>query len=221
MNGEPGDSHFRKDAVKRTGCGGDQLDLSHHGRISDDIDVTLGELTEASLLRTVRTEYIADLQCLEGSRQFVLMAGIIAAQRNRQIIAKRTVRKFGTGCVAEHIFTPAHFPQSLLQLTPSLLNLEDELLVLSSVFPRQVLYMFHDRSLDLGETVLCIGVPDDPKNMLPKDHILGKKILHALNRCLNEFHVYAFLTVLECSPHRIPASDRCETYDDSMVSGDM
>ena len=27
--------------------------------------------------------------------------------------------------------------------------------------------------------------------------------------------------VLECSPHRIPASDRCETYDDSMVSGDM
>ena len=184
MHGESGHADLGKYPVKRLGGSRDQLDLRHHGRISDDVYITLCKRAESPLLRPVRTEDISDLKCLERTRKILFMVCVIPAQRNRQIIPQRTVRKLCTCFFRRNSFFLLYLLKALLKLTPSLLYLEDQLFILPAVLSGQVLDMLHRRSPDLGKSVSSVCVTDQAEHMLSQGHILRKKILHALHWCL-------------------------------------
>jgi hypothetical protein len=56
----------------------DEIDLSEAGGIAEDINIALNELTEAALLRSFGSPYVAYLKCLEGNGEIVCVVCIIA-----------------------------------------------------------------------------------------------------------------------------------------------
>ena len=59
----------------------DQFDLRLVCRITENIDITLDELSETSLLRTVCTPYTAYLKCLERSCQVCAVVSVVSGKR--------------------------------------------------------------------------------------------------------------------------------------------
>ena len=69
-------------------CGGckDQLDLRKVRGLTENIDITLGELSVTTTLGTVGTPYIADLQRLEGCRQVIGIIRIESGEGKGQVV---------------------------------------------------------------------------------------------------------------------------------------
>ena len=67
---------------ERLRCRQNQLDFCQVRRFAQDINITLHELAITALLRTVRPEDIAHLQCLKGRRQLIRMVRKKTDQRN-------------------------------------------------------------------------------------------------------------------------------------------
>ena len=177
MNGEVLDAHFREDLGQHLGGGGDELNLRHVGAVAQNVDVALGKLAEAALLGLVRSPDAADLQGLEGRRQQGGIGGVIAGQRDGQIIAQTDVRQIR-----------AVFLQLLFQIPAALEDLEDQLLILAALLVGQVFDVLDSGGLDLGEAVFAIGLADHAHDVLSEQDVRRQRVAHALDRCFDKVH---------------------------------
>ena len=98
----------------------DELDLGDLGDHAQDVDVALGELPEAALLRALGAPDRPDLDRLERVGQLGSMVGIVPRERYRQIEAQPEI--------GEIIFAGGRG----VELGAALENLVDQLLVLAA-----------------------------------------------------------------------------------------
>src|SRR5262249_19627877 len=89
---------------------------------AQDIDVALGELAEAPLLRALGAPHRPDLDGLEGVGQLGPMVGVVPRERHRQIEAQSQVGEVLFAGRARGV-----------ELGPTLEDFVDQLLVLASV----------------------------------------------------------------------------------------
>ena len=76
---------------QRLGGGQDQLDLDHRRGDAEHVDIALGELAVAALLRPLGAPHRADLDRLERVGQPRVVLGVVAGQRHRQVVAQAEV----------------------------------------------------------------------------------------------------------------------------------
>ena len=177
VDGELVHVHFGENLAEHRRRRGNQLDLGQAAVVAQNVDVALGKLTEASLLRVVRAPDVTQLHRLKRRRQFLLVVRVVARQRHGQVIAQAIVRQFAV----------ALFNRTL-ELRAALHHLEDELFVVAALLAGQVLDVLHHRRFNLHETVCAVGFLDHAEHMLAKAHVGGKHIAHALDGRFDEFH---------------------------------
>ena len=153
------------------------LDLRKLGAVAQNVDIALGELAEAALLRLVGAPDAADLQRLEGARQLRCVRGIIARERHREVIAQAGIGKVRAAAL-DH----------LLEIAAALEDLEDELLIFAALLVGEVFDVLHGGRFDLGEAVAAVGIANEPHDALPKLHIAGELIAHALDGRFDKVH---------------------------------
>ena len=154
-----------------------QLDLRQAAVVAQNVDVALGKLAEASLLRVVRAPDVAKLHRLERGRQLLLVVRVVARQRHGQVVAQAVVRQLAVALV-----------QRALKLRAALHHLEDQLLVVAALLAGQVLDVLHHRRFDLHEAARAVGFLNHAEHMLAQAHVGGEHIAHALDGRFDEFH---------------------------------
>ena len=177
VDGEIGQADLAQDPGDHRGGRGDQLDLGQAAVVAEDVDVALRELTEASLLRVVRAPDVAQLHRLERGGQLFPVVGVVARQRQRQVVAQAVVGQLAVALL-----------EGALQLRAALHDLEDQLLIVAALLGGQVLDVLHHRRLDLHEAVGGIALLDHAQHMLAQAHVGGEHIAHALDGRLDKFH---------------------------------
>ena len=91
-----------KTKLSKAGGGScDQLDLCQICRISQNVNITLHELTVTTLLWAVSSPHISHLQCLKRRRQIIGIVGVIPCQGHRKIITHSLVYQI---CLAGSFF---------------------------------------------------------------------------------------------------------------------
>ena len=177
MDGEGVQVRLSKDLAEHRRRRRNQLDLRQAAVVAQNVDVALGKLAEAPLLRVVRAPDVAKLHRLERGRQLLLVVRVVARQRHGQVVAQAVVRQLAVALV-----------QRALKLRAALHHLEDQLLVVAALLAGQVLDVLHHRRFDLHEAARAVGFLNHAEHMLAQAHVGGEHIAHALDGRFDEFH---------------------------------
>src|SRR5882724_11524750 len=133
---------------QRVGGGEDQLDLDERRGQAEHVDVALGELAEAALLRPLRAPHRPDLDGLQRIGQPRMVLGVVARERHREVEAQAEVGQ---------ILARA---SRRLQLLAALHDLEDELLVLAALAAGEQRQVLERGRLDAPEAVGAVDGDD-------------------------------------------------------------
>ena len=182
VDGEAGEA----DVQQGTGGHVDQLHLGIGGRIAQNVDIALYELAQTALLRALGAEHTVGLDHLEGAGQLILVGGIVAAQRQGQVIAQAHIGQLlGIAGV-----------QGSGELIAALEHLEDQVQVVAAVGFVQILHILQHgggNALEAGRTV---GLQNFALNVIAQGLLCGQQVAHAL-QCLC-FHKMVPLYINQC-----------------------
>ena len=148
-----------------------ELDLRHLRADTENIDVALGELAKAPLLRPLGAPHRTDLDRLERIRELRVVVSIVARERHGQIEPQAEVGELRVSTA-----------RGRLELRAPLQNLEDQLLVLAAVARQQETNVLERRRFDTPEAVPPIDVEDLRRRMIPQFHLSRQQVAHAPRR---------------------------------------
>ena len=152
------------------GPGGDvdQLHLGVGALVPQDVDVALDELPQAALLGALGTEHPVGLDHLEGGGQDVPVGGIVAGERQGQVIPQAHV---GQGIVLAGV-------EGGGQLVPPLEHLEDQAQVFAAVGFVQVFQVLQHGGGNPLETGGAVHFQNLALDVIPQGLFSGQKIPH-------------------------------------------
>ena len=152
----------------RQGVGGgeDQLDLDERRGQPQHVDVALGELPEAALLRPLRAPHGADLDRLQRVGQPRVVLRVVTRERHREVEAQAEVGQI--------------LPRAprRLELLAALHDLEDQLLVLAAVAAGQQAQALERRRLDAAEAVRAVDGDDLAHGRVAQLDLVGEDVAH-------------------------------------------
>ena len=156
-------------------CRRDEFDLGERTSLTDDVDVALDELAEATLLRTLRTPDRSDLDGPEHFRQFGPMSRIEACEGNGQVEAQSEVSEFegvpGVRCLLERFLLQVAFHDR-----------ERQFLVVAAEAGVKSCAVLDDGCFDLIEAVLTKSASNHRQHMLAPGLVRRKKVTHSAGR---------------------------------------
>ena len=154
---------------ERLGGGQDQLDLRDLGCHPQDVDVALGELPVATLLRPLRPPHRADLDGLERLGQARVIVRVVADERHREVEPQAQVGQVLRAARRR-------------ELLPALQDPVDQLFILPAVAPEQQAEALHRGRLDADEAVPPVDGQDLGHGPVTQCDFVGEHVPHAAGR---------------------------------------
>jgi hypothetical protein len=172
----------------------DELDLGEGRAQAEDVDVALGELPVAALLRLLRAEDRADLDRPEGLGQARVHVGVVARQRHGEIEAQPEVRLLARVRGRE--------------LLAALHDLEHELLVVAPLGSEQSGEALDGGGLDPREAIRGVDIEDSRGRPVARCNLRRQQVAHPLGRHGARFGLFhQCLSVCQTAPGR--AANTC------------
>ena len=166
VDGEAG----KADVQQRAGGHIDQLHLGVGGGIAQNVDIALHELAQTALLRALGAEHPVGLDHLEGVGQLVLVGGVVAAQRQGEVVAQTHIGQLlGIAGV-----------QGSGQLIAALEHLEDQVQVVAAVGFVQIFHILQHGGGDALKTGRAVGLQNLALNVIAQGLFGGQQVPHTL-----------------------------------------
>ena len=176
----------------------EELDLGERPRLAGNVNVALHELAVAALLRTLSTPHGTDLQGAEDGRQAPAVARDKSCKRHREVKTQAEVAQLERVAVLRSL-------RERILVEAAAHDRVRELLVVAAHPGVQSRLFFHDRGLDLVETMFGVHLANHGEDALAASLVGGQEVAHAARGTDLSGHVPI---VSGCGEPRVRAAPR-------------
>ena len=160
----------KADVQQSAGSHVDQFHLGVGGGVTQNVDIALHELPQTALLGALSAEHPVGLDDLEGVGQLVLVGGVVAAQRQGEVVAQTHVGQLlGVAGV-----------QGSGQLITALEHLEDQVQVVAALGFVQIFHILQHGGGDPLKTGSAVGLQNLALNVIAQGLFGGQQVPHTL-----------------------------------------